>query len=527
MKAGCFYNPRPAPGRCIVDTQSNNIDGKCLKTENGCKLNISEKEKEIQKQQQKEIQIPATPFLSSIEEIENKIEKEEEKLPITGKISGPISAFSANFEFGKRIQKLNFFGDAHFSKTGICKPCQDFSLDAKTINNSTIENCYDISVLLSKVFTKAAQKNEWLDFYIELPFLNKGCKLSKADLENHTDYISKLHYIFYNCLHKSGCEYSTSRFHYVDSRLEYKKVDLECVVQDFKDFQGFPKFNTEIISLEMHVTVKMFEESMYNLTNMIFEESVYRNTQVENTDKLLKKLFFTGGNTLNGKVEPLNFRLFKLYLHSDDLINDVNKLLDLKSLNLDKNLYEKIYDLAITPNMIVKKNGKIMHKIRAQLYALEQEGSTEIAKYISSYFENKYLDRINVDEIMDIWNGVMIVYKAILNKKLSTPNFQIFKKKFASTMNILKNSIEATSVLMDIYLLARFFRNFSVESKESKKLHIPSTKTIVYAGNAHILTYVEFFETLSTKFQKYGQLNSNLDASAINRCVNVNLDLFL
>ena len=36
---GCFYNPRPSPGRCIKDTRSKIVEGKCKIVNNACKLN--------------------------------------------------------------------------------------------------------------------------------------------------------------------------------------------------------------------------------------------------------------------------------------------------------------------------------------------------------------------------------------------------------------------------------------------------------------------------------------------------------
>ena len=35
---GCFYNPRPAPGRCIKDPYSTTVEAKCEKVDNRCRL---------------------------------------------------------------------------------------------------------------------------------------------------------------------------------------------------------------------------------------------------------------------------------------------------------------------------------------------------------------------------------------------------------------------------------------------------------------------------------------------------------
>ena len=35
---GCFYNPKPAPGRCIKDSNNTTVEAQCEKVENHCRL---------------------------------------------------------------------------------------------------------------------------------------------------------------------------------------------------------------------------------------------------------------------------------------------------------------------------------------------------------------------------------------------------------------------------------------------------------------------------------------------------------
>jgi hypothetical protein len=37
---GCFYNPRPEPGRCLKDLQSNKVDPQCQLVQNTCQLRV-------------------------------------------------------------------------------------------------------------------------------------------------------------------------------------------------------------------------------------------------------------------------------------------------------------------------------------------------------------------------------------------------------------------------------------------------------------------------------------------------------
>lgn len=78
---------------------------------------------------------------------------------------------------------------------------------------------------------------------------------------------------------------------------------------------------------------------------------------------------------------------------------------------------------------------------------------------------------------------------------------------------------------MDAYTLTRMFRKYP------DKQHIDSFKSIVYAGNAHIETYIKFFETvLGASFIKYEpnlEVIKNKNFTDLTRCIDVNLSYFL
>lgn len=274
MKYGCAYSPRPSPGRCVKDPGSSKVDSQCQAIEGVCRLvGTSITQKHVEEKQKVETPIP-----------KQRQTANQTPLLYNGKISGPISVYAT--ELGK---SYNFFGDAHFSMTGTCKPCQDISVPSlQVVNPPNGENCYDISLLLAEVFTKASEERKWIDFYIEIPFLTtkNNFKPSSSDVADGIDrfgYIYKLYYIFYNCLNKAGCKYDTTRFHYVDVRLEYQKSDLGKLTEDIKQIIAMsgqklpPAYSTSFIVYESYVSTIRVQESMQEFAKMVMRKERKRN----------------------------------------------------------------------------------------------------------------------------------------------------------------------------------------------------------------------------------------------------------
>jgi hypothetical protein len=245
---------------------------------------------------------------------------------------------------------------------------------------------------------------------------------------------------------------------------------------------------------------------------------------------------YTPKRTGRGTTEPKNLTLFNIYLTSDDYIKDVTALFP--------EVFQDITDAAVKTELtnillynninVVERNGKVITRIRAQLLALENEGQQEFARQIRDFIIAKYRAADHLS-IYKIWSRVWKQYQEIFH---STVKYKQFGDLNVQLENLIKAILElkdteavaipSNSLLMDAYTLGRMFRKFS-----SNEFHQDSSRAIVYAGDAHIRTYVDFFEqVLNVPFIKYapnGDLGVLTAAKVENiiRCIPVNLNDFL
>lgn len=481
-KYGCAFNPRPAPGRCIKDPSYNKVDSQCEAVNGTCKL-VTSAAPSI---------LPGTSFVLPIppSALSPKSPQVSENVK-SQRISGPVSSYITEIN-GK---KYEFFGDIHQSISGGCsKPCQDINEMIKGVDLSDPKGCWDISVFLSGIFTEAAKQGKWIDFYLEIPYFKKENVPPREMVKERSlraGHLYRLFTVFYTCFTKTKCDYSTTRFHYVDVRQEYT-LDLQELVKTLQNMmEDEEKIDMGIRSYEMYLTMNKIEKAVDNLAQMFIYEDRTKNREIDETAALMRDYYFSGGQTMKGFIRPKNERLFALYLTSDNIYEDVKNLME-PSLKSVKNPL-KLMESLLPSNLIVNRNGKNMHRIRAQLEALEKEGKGDIAQKIVQYLTEEFRNKADTNKVIDIWKAVETLYEGYINgrmRDMSGGKEMILKVKneVSNLLKLSKYSVTTASLLMDGYLLARMFRTFP------GKKHVDSYKSIVYAGEAHINTYVNFFE---------------------------------
>jgi len=516
---GCFYNPKPSPGRCIKDPRSNVVEDKCEIANDRCRLKSD---------QPSQILVP-TRETAKTEGTKVSIGDFIKADVTNSTLSGPVSAYSGNLNG----QKLLLFGDVHFSSKNMCEdPCRKVEVNGdqiKDLDPKTPTNCWELDRLLSDIFTGSSKKNKWVDFYLEIPFLPKGEYIpTQQDIKSTIEFAGGLYNIFqvfYSCFNKYKCQFNTTRFHYSDVRLEYREARRDKILELMSEI---PLFDIETTTLQGYVMSRI-EGSINILINMIRQDYRKPHPDIESTDKIIKGIYFSGGMTMAGRVEPLGDKLFKIYLDSDDYGGDSQKLIQPLLDNLgDPTAVVELMMSVLMPKITVNRRGKNMHRTRAQLEGLEYEGKEELSNKIKSYLLEKYRENVDNSALVGIWSKFMKMYQNFINPKTGTLGIDMgammeLQREYKNFTKLLSLNVSSTSLLMDGYIIARMFRSFPGTD------HADSDVKIVYAGAAHIETYLDFFtKVMGISFYSYGPRLSEIKSRRDpNRCIDVNINRFV
>jgi hypothetical protein len=415
-----------------------------------------------------------------------------------------------------------FFGDIHVSTTNSCsQPCQDIDSRTGEILNPGETRCMDISSFLSNLFQKAESKGEYIDFYLEIPFLAKNRPIpSRNFLANRVPevgYIPKLFAIFYDCFTKNYCNFKYVRFHYVDVRNQYQRSDIHDLVMrmhaiikadprklvPMRAMPGYSPLIEEVITSaepETATTTWKFATFENYLTEryekyptaFVSERQGFvrtgRHPYFEITDLLIRATYSSDKG-----AEPRNFQLFHLMLTSNDYAADARRLFADVLRQLDTPSALEVDQILVNVNLLVNRHGANMHRIRAQLFELELEGKEKEAANIVDFISKLYRANSTNGTILAGWQEVMNFYVIFI----STATTEEVNKQFAQlTVALNKFPRErivpgaATVTLdMDAYTLARMERTYPA----AKKGHVPSKLVVVYAGNHHIDTYLAYY----------------------------------
>lgn len=413
-------------------------------------------------------------------------------------LSGPVSAYS-NIKHSDNTDNTIYllFGDEHKIRKGACPPpCKDISDELISIDPAESNECWTISRLLFDIFNQAQQKGNYIDFYLEVPYLTRKRYFPhRKEIEKRIEEIGFLYDLFnkyYYCFTRNNCPWDTVRFNYIDIRLLFKTPKID-------DISSIPEplDNVKIsdIILQYSLTKKISNLNYGNLPD-----------NFSDINMVIKSLY---GSENTG---PLDLQLVETYLLSDNFTEDATNLMRPLLSSIDRKLANELYNHLIVSEFIVNRRGKNMHRVRAQLEALEHEGpqGKDLSKKISDYIIEKYITGTDYYSIYLIWEKLMKSDNPEDRKRLATRFRRI------STKNLF--------LIVDSYLLARMFRTFPGTG------HIPSNIKIIYTGNAHTDIYVDFLtKKMGVSFSKTGSNTSEILTARkdTNQCLKINKSLFL
>lgn len=420
-------------------------------------------------------------------------------------VSGPATLDV--FEYGNKRYLL--FGDYHESMKDNCgEKCKDIDLETFEFTNDDQEDseiCYDITRLIDKIISDATKSMRGIDVFLEITGVfgeQPHIKDVKSDIK-YSGYLKKMEYIFYNCFYDlEHCRYNNARFHYIDVR----STDFE---------NSFPE--TIYIHYIRYIKDTIFEY----LDNRESRITIGFDFFVEMTNIIIKYVY----DTVNEQNKYIHYLIFEIILTSRDPKKEIDILLEplkddleltyqkynlIETDKFDKKRMYLDYDKLMTDlneiHLVLTKHEPFIHKIRRQLDALIMEKNGALADKIVDFVLKKFKNYNLESYIMKKWNIFLIEYKKLVNKV----GFDLFisddiKKDVHKVITPLVDIDEweykhgPHALWMDTYALARIFRQYSIPYNPENIAfkNIDFDTVIIFAGNAHIQIYIEFFNYLS------------------------------
>jgi GTP-binding protein EngB required for normal cell division len=355
--------------------------------------------------------------------------------------SGPCSASIGILDNFTYI----FFGDRHWSLDGTCQ---------ESYKKSDISHKhYNIVDYIKGIFKKNTMNNNFNDLYMELvynrkEFDNKAFDNKSNDID--IDFADLIRNSFKQCLLKTENDTKT-RCHYIDIRTK--------MLEDVLFFDIF----TQIHNFDLE----------------------FMNTDFKNTFRLFVYYLFHGGYLK---------KFFEIQINSENVKDDLRKEVEffLNDIGIKNNISDmKTFSAFLENNDIfASRENKCFHRAGLQLYELRKENNEladKIKKYLITMFNKEYTSNYNCG----ILKNLKLIIRNSRNKSYDLYNLLY---QYYNYIHI----ISTNKYLFDAMLLGRLFRKF----KNSN--HTESTLKIVYAGNDHVKTYIDFFETvLNVNMFKY------------------------
>jgi hypothetical protein len=367
-------------------------------------------------------------------------------------ISGPVSLGSFKYQ----DRNFYFFGEKHFGTEGNCET--DHQIKCKSLQNgSKSKVCYDFLYFLEKIFRDSESKNEYVDFFLESPFILKNIKVKKIGPDPNEDYISLIQNHFIDCLkrNKSKCKYKTLRLHYTDFRIQTTK--------DIVGINYLPLLFIKNFKKHKRINEKQKYIHFYNI--------VTRRLISKRIQKKLFQSFFQ---------DNFYYTWFEIY---KSLLRGFNR----KKYHKQIKEVKKLFDHAFKYHKV--RNNKNVHLVKSQLDSLREDNIKHNGQYMSDlikkFVTNNYK---NID--FSIMRRYWKEYIRRLRQSLIHPEDKNIFKDF-NLDTLLELFIEIDTNLLDAYLLARMFRIFT-----SSKKYILSDIVMTYTGYYHTQNYIDFFRNV-------------------------------
>lgn len=371
----------------------------------------------------------------------------------------------------------------------------------------------------------------FVDFYIELPFRAKEngdtvVKASQNLLEHLLEqwnksqtveefgYISILENLFNDCFkpNKENCVYQPNvRFHYVDIRQLQGKG--EPILIGLSSYVYVDRLNNDIQIIKYLVGMGRLGIPFNEIPNFDMLKE-----HIEITNYLMEKLYLKGYRLIDSPIN-YNREIFMAHLDSDDFEADVTRILN----DIEKYIGSKNTEDSMKISKVINtlkgfytiRNGKKMHRIRAQFLALDQDGvRDDNGRLMSELIRDFILKEFNnVQQSFDLWTPWTKLYNVYKGLIKSTYGPTMGKKLDEAVIylkelnDINKNNyillIKSDVLLMDAYTLARIFRKYQ------GKTHKPSNEVVIFAGLTHINRYDKFFEDVLGLSSQFMQKNND------------------
>lgn len=352
-------------------------------------------------------------------------------------ISGPVSLYI--YKYNNKM--YYFFGDVHFTNINTCEEngtrCDHYDNDLK---NVIIDgpNCTDLGALFHNWFTFNNDYNIKTDFYAETPFtkdITRNPHYTVTSMDEQKPY---------------------TVFPYEDSWLALvTDIMSPCFLADKALCPYAPNVHAHYTDIRFYEqNNKWIDINMFDLTNVIGYILDNDINDIALGDYIL---------IINTLLENAK-TLINIFLKPNNYDKNMQVLWDMVTQLQDehiKDLYiKKINDSSL---QLVKRDGRYMHRIAWELQKLD----TTIANLITHYIRS---------EIVKISKSIYKEWGSNLHNINDVLIRDYFIKFFGAQL------VDLGALIMDSYTLARMFGQNE------------SSQIIVYAGEYHILNYVDFFD---------------------------------